>query len=85
MEEQIVLAIQKVAWWLEMNMVNIGVDEAIEMLSNSHPVTKEYTAAFCLAVECMKFTRDFLPLNATPERVKHALNLLNAIEHIVNH
>lgn len=65
-----------------MSMVNIGIDGAIEMLSHAHPITKEYEEAFRCAVECMKFTRDFLPLNATPERMKHALNLLNAIEYI---
>lgn len=69
-------------WWPDMSMVNIGIDDAIEMLSHAHPITKEYEEAFRCAVECMKFTRDFLPLNATPERVKHALNLLNTLEYI---
>ena len=62
-------------------MVNISIDEAIEILAHSHPVTKEYEEVFKCAIECMRFTKDFLPLNATPERVEHALNLLNAIEY----
>lgn len=63
-------------------MVNISIDNAIEILSNAHPITKEYEEIFHCAIECMKFARDFLPLNATPERVKHALNLLNTLEYV---
>lgn len=68
-----------------MNTVNISIDDAIEMLSHSHPITKEYEEAFRCAVDCMKFVRDFLPLKATPERMKHALHLLNALEYITKH
>ena len=60
----------------------MNIDEAITLLSNSHPLTKEYEEAFRCAVDCMRFTRDFLPLGATPDRMKHALNLLNALEYI---
>lgn len=63
-------------------MTDFTIDEAIEIMSNTRPVTKEYEEVFSFAVECMRFTRDFLPLNATPERMKHALNLLNALEYI---
>lgn len=60
----------------------MNIDEAITLLSNSRPLTKEYEEAFRCAVDCMKFTQDFLPLGATPDRMKHALNLLNALEYI---
>ena len=65
-----------------MSVVNISIDEAITLLSNAHPITKGYEEAFRCAVDCMRFTRDFLPLGATPDRMKHALNLLNALEYI---
>ena len=60
----------------------MNINEAIDILSNCNPVTKEYEEAFQCAVECMKFARDFLPLNASPERMKHALNLLSVLEYI---
>lgn len=63
-------------------MVNISIDNAIELLSSANPITEEYQAAFICAIDCMKFVQDFLPLNATPERVQHGLNLLNALEYI---
>lgn len=58
------------------------LERAIELLENAHWLTKEMEEAQRIAVDCMKFARDFLPLNATPERVKHALNLLNTLEYI---
>ena len=57
------------------------VDEVIEKFSSYHPITREDEEAFNIAIDCMKFTRDFLPLNATPERMKKALNLLNSLEY----
>lgn len=68
-----------------METKSIGIDNAIDILSQSHPVTREYEEAFRIAVDCMKFTRDFYPLGATPERMEHALNLLNALEYITKH
>lgn len=59
----------------------MNIDDAIERLSNCHPITKEDEEVFRIAVDCMKFTRDFFPLNATPERMKQAINLLNSLEH----
>jgi hypothetical protein len=61
----------------------MNINDAIDRLSNCHPITKEDEEAFNLAVDCMKFARDFLPLNATPERMEHALNLLNALEYVL--
>lgn len=58
------------------------LEEAIKLLDNAHWVTKEMEEAQRIAVDCMKFTRDFLPLKATPDRMEHALNLLNALEYI---
>ena len=58
------------------------LEEAINFLENAHWVTKEMEEAQRIAVDCMKFTRDFLPLKATPERMEHALNILNALEYI---
>lgn len=59
----------------------MNIDDAIKRLSNCHPITKEDEEVFRIAVDCMKFTRDFLPLDATPERMKQAINLLNSLEH----
>lgn len=61
----------------------MDINEAINRLSNCHPITKEDEEAFSLAVDCMKFARDFIPLYATPERMKHAINLLNALEYVL--
>lgn len=58
------------------------LEEAIKFLEKAHWVTKEMEEAQRIAVDCMKFTRDFLPLKATPDRMEHALNLLNALEYI---
>lgn len=57
------------------------IDEAIDRFSSYHPITREDEDAFDTAIDCMKFTRDFFPLNATPERMEHALNLLNSLEY----
>ena len=57
------------------------IDEAIDRFSNCHPITKEDEEMFKCAVDCMKFTRDFLLLGATPERMEHALHLLNSFEY----
>lgn len=58
------------------------LERAIELLENAHWLTKEMEDAQRIAVDCMKFARDFLPLKATPERMEHALNVLNALEYI---
>ena len=60
------------------------IDEAIKRFSDYHPITREDEEAFDIAIDCMRFTRDFLPLNATPERMKNALNILNAMEYVFN-
>lgn len=65
-----------------MNETYLNFEDAIKLLSKTHPITKEYAQAFECAVACMEFVRDFMPLNATPERMRHALNLLNALEYI---
>ena len=57
------------------------IDDAILSLSNYHPITREIDEVFNIAIHCMKFTRDFMPLGATPERMTHALNLLNSFEY----
>lgn len=59
----------------------MDINEAIKKFSSCHPITREDEDAFDIAIDCMKFTRDFLPLNATPERMKNALNLLNSLEY----
>lgn len=61
----------------------MNIDEAIEILNNSHPISKEYNEAFETAIDCMKFTRDFLPLCETPDRMKRAINLLNSLEYAI--
>lgn len=53
-----------------MSMVNIGIDDAIEMLSHAHPITKGYEEAFRCAVECMKFTRDFSSVKCNARKGK---------------
>lgn len=62
----------------------MDINETIKKFSSYHPITREDEAAFDIAIDCMKFTRDFLPLNATPDRIKHALNILNAMEYVFN-
>ena len=62
----------------------MNVDNAINRLSNCHPITKEDEEVFQCAIDCMKFTRDLLPLGATPERMEQALLILNVLEHILN-
>lgn len=59
----------------------MNIDEAIKRFSSYHPITIEDKDAFNIAIDCMKFTRDFLPLNATPERMENALTLLNSLEY----
>ena len=59
----------------------MNIDEAINRLSNCHPITKEDQEAFECAVHCMEFTRDFIPLGATSERMENALQLLNSLEY----
>lgn len=59
----------------------MNIDNAINRLNSCHPITEEDKEVFELAVRCMEFTKDFLLLNATPERMKHALNLLNSFEY----
>lgn len=62
----------------------MNIDNAINRLSNCHPITKEDEEVFRCAIDCMKFTKDFLPLKATPERMKQALLILNVFEHMLN-
>lgn len=56
------------------------IDEAIDRLKNGHPIMKEDKEAFEIAVHCMEFTLDLLPLGATPKRMEQAINLLNSLE-----
>lgn len=62
----------------------MNIDNAINRLSSCHPITKEDEEVFQCAINCMKFTRDFLPLKATPERMEQALIALNVFEYILN-
>lgn len=82
LQKQTILETEKVVRRFNLNDTYIGFEDAIKLLSQAHPITKEYAQAFECAVACMEFVRDFMPLNATPERMKHALNLLNALEYI---
>ena len=59
----------------------MNVDEAIKKFRSYHPITREDEDALDTAIDCMMFTRDFLPLNASPERMKQAINLLNSLEY----
>lgn len=62
----------------------MNIDDAIIRFKTYHAITKEDKEAFECAVNCMEFTKDFLPLNATADRMKHALNLMNALEYVFN-
>lgn len=62
----------------------MNIDEAIIRFKNYHPLTEEDREAFACAVHCMEFTRDFLPLGASADRMKHALNLVNSLEYVFN-
>jgi len=59
----------------------MNIDDAINRLNSCHPITEEDEEIFELAVRCMEFTKDFLSLNATPERMKHALSILDSLEY----
>lgn len=59
----------------------MSIDDAIIRFKSYHPITKEDEEAFKIAVDCIEFTRDFLLLGATPERMKNALHLLNSFEY----
>ena len=59
----------------------MNIDDAIIRFESYHPITKEDEEAFKIAVDCIKFTRDFLLLGATPERMENALHLLNSFEY----
>lgn len=56
------------------------IDDTIKRFGNYHPITQEDQEAFQCAVDCMKYARDFLPLGASPDRIKQALNLLDVVE-----
>lgn len=58
----------------------MNFDEIIYRFSNYHPITTEDKEAFDIAIDCIKFTKDFLPLNATPDRMRQAIDLLNSLE-----
>ena len=59
----------------------MNIEEVITRFKTYHPITEEDKEAFECAIQCMEFTKDFLPLNATPDRMKYALNLLNTLEY----
>ena len=61
-------------------MNSIDINEAIDRFKNYIPITIVDKEAFEIAVHCMEFTVDFLQLNATPERMKQAISLLNSLE-----
>lgn len=60
----------------------MNIDDAIFRLRSCHPITEEDKETFECAIHCMEFTRDFLPLEASPDRMKHALNLMNSLEYV---
>lgn len=60
----------------------MNIDDAIIRFKKYHPITEEDKEAFECAISCMEFTRDFLPLDASPDRMEHALNLVNSLEYI---
>lgn len=59
----------------------MNIDDAINRLNSCHPITREDKEIFELAVHCMEFAKDFLSLNATPERMRHALSILDSLEY----
>lgn len=60
----------------------MDINDAIARLKNCHPITEEDKETFECAVHCMEFTKDFLPLGASPDRMQHALNLMNSLEYV---
>lgn len=60
----------------------MSIDDAIIRFKSYHPITEEDKEAFECAVHAMEFTRDFIPLNASADRMKHALNLMNSLEYV---
>lgn len=62
----------------------MSIENIINRFRSYHPITEEDKEAFECAIQCMEFTKDFLPLGATPDRMEHALNLLNSLEYALN-
>ena len=62
----------------------MNIDDVIKRFKSYHPITEEDKEAFECAIQCMQFTKDFLPLNATPDRMEHAINLLNSLEYAID-
>lgn len=60
----------------------MNIDNAINKFKSYHPIMQEDKEAFERAIHCMEFARDFVPLGATPERMTHALNLVNSLQYI---
>lgn len=58
------------------------IDDVIERFCNYHPITEEDREAFQVAINCMRFARDFIPLGADPDKMRHAINLLNSLEYV---
>ena len=60
----------------------MDIYDAITRLKSYHYITEEDKEAFECAIHCMEFAKDFIPLGATPERMTHALNLVNSLQYI---
>lgn len=62
----------------------MNIEDAIFRLKGLHPLTKEDEEVLNCAISAMEFARDFLPLGASADRMKHALNLMNSLEYVFN-
>ena len=60
----------------------ISIDDAIQRLKSFTPITEEDKATFETAVNALNFAKDFVGMN--PERMKHAMDLMDALEYIVD-
>lgn len=58
------------------------IDGAIARLQSYTPITEEDKATFEIAINALKFAKDFTEIDATPEKMKHAITLMNELEYI---
>lgn len=59
----------------------VSIDDAIKRLESYTPITEEDKATFDVAIDALKFAKDFVGMN--PEKIEYAMKLMDALEYIV--
>lgn len=60
----------------------ISIEDAIKRLQSYIPMTEEDKATFETSISALNFAKDFVGMN--PEKMKHAMDLMDALEYIVD-